>query len=409
LTHHLNIDHVISLGLDIVLRLSRAEAGMIALLDESGKLSVKQTLGYPATVSVTRLLYNGVIQRVQATQRPELIFDVYTDPDYHAVLATTQALITIPLISQDTVIGVVHLETPQAVIFTPEVFAFLQLITARIAAAAHNATLYETSRQQLEELQRLYAQVSTLEQMKTDMIRIAAHDLRNPLTSITLSVHVVRKLIMNHMTPMMREHLLDIDRALERMRKITSDILSLERINKAASGDFTELVDLRTLVQGVYEEHRTQARQKQQSYTLLLTPMLLMVRGDQFELHEAVANFITNALKYTPEGGVITVNLTHHAGQALLEVKDTGYGIPADQQARLFQPFYRARTEETEKIEGTGLGLHLVKNIIERHKGTIMFSSSAGKGSTFGFVLPISASVTSPAVSLPQVARSSRG
>jgi signal transduction histidine kinase len=99
-------------------------------------------------------------------------------------------------------------------------------------------------------------------------------------------------------------------------------------------------------------------------------------------------NLINNAIKYTPPAGRVDVHLRLDANNAIFEVKDNGYGVPEEQQARLFEPFYRVRTNETKKIEGTGLGLHLVKNIVDRHNGRMIFSSVYGEGSTFGFTLP---------------------
>jgi signal transduction histidine kinase len=106
------------------------------------------------------------------------------------------------------------------------------------------------------------------------------------------------------------------------------------------------------------------------------------------QLYEAMTNFISNAIKYTPREGRVQVSLTGGAERVVFEVTDTGFGIPDDMQARMFQPFYRAQTRETKEIEGTGLGLHLTKNIIERHGGEIIFRSVYGQGSTFGFWLP---------------------
>jgi signal transduction histidine kinase len=111
--------------------------------------------------------------------------------------------------------------------------------------------------------------------------------------------------------------------------------------------------------------------------------------GDAVLLYEAMTNLISNAIKYTPEGGTIRVAVTQEPQAVCFVVMDTGIGIPADRQRNLFQPFARARTQESEDTEGTGLGLHLVKRIVERHSGEIRFTSEYGKGSTFGFQIPI--------------------
>ena len=117
------------------------------------------------------------------------------------------------------------------------------------------------------------------------------------------------------------------------------------------------------------------------------------MRGDLAQLYEAISNLIGNAIKYTPERGLIDVCLRKKDGLIIFDVRDNGFGIPEEHHERLFQPFYRAHTQETTGIEGTGLGLHLVKKIVERHRGKMIFRSTYGQGSTFGFSLPAANSV----------------
>jgi two-component system, OmpR family, phosphate regulon sensor histidine kinase PhoR len=143
------------------------------------------------------------------------------------------------------------------------------------------------------------------------------------------------------------------------------------------------LVDLAAI------EHEFQAQEKSLAITLDITDKQLIVSGDDAQLHEAIVNLINNAIKYTPEGGKIQVKLQKQNNEALFEVVDNGYGIPVNMQEKLFQPFYRVISVETQHIEGTGLGLHLVKNIIERHGGEMHFQSDHGEGSTFGFVMSL--------------------
>lgn len=131
------------------------------------------------------------------------------------------------------------------------------------------------------------------------------------------------------------------------------------------------------------------AEQKAQYMDVMLPHEPCIVRGDSAQIYEAVSNFIGNAIKYTPEGGHIRVLLEALGDTVQLEITDNGFGIPEENQAKLFQPFYRAKTQETSNIEGTGLGLHLTKTIIEQQDGEIIFNSVYHQGSTFGFKMPL--------------------
>jgi signal transduction histidine kinase len=291
-----------------------------------------------------------------------------------------------PLISQDRLVGVLCLETQQPGRFTQQTFDFLKLVSSRIATAMDNASLYQVSQNQLTELQALYAKVSYLERLKTDMINLAAHDLRNPISSIINYSLVLRDDAASVLSDQNKSFLDVIDQAAQRILRITDDILSLERIEQTATS--TQAVDLCQLVQTVFAAFHDQAQYKSLDYELVIAPDVTpTVSGDPAQLREALANLVGNAIKYTAMGGRVTVRLSQVTFRARVEVEDTGYGIPADQQANIFKPFFRAVMEETRRIEGSGLGLHLVKNIVERHHGQMVFQSVYGKGSTFGFEL----------------------
>ena len=150
-------------------------------------------------------------------------------------------------------------------------------------------------------------------------------------------------------------------------------------------------LDLQGVVSRAIDEYQSQAAAKFQAMTTILVEAgVANIVGDEAQLYEAVTNLLSNAIKYTPNEGAITVELAvTPQNEVCYKVQDTGYGIPEDRQSRLFEPFYRSKTAETATIEGTGLGLHLVKNIIERHKGEMVFRSVYREGSTFGFKLPL--------------------
>jgi signal transduction histidine kinase len=293
----------------------------------------------------------------------------------------------IPMQSSERLVGLLALQTRRAERFTQEVFEFIGLMTGRIAVSVDNARLYELQRLQLEQMRALYEQVSALEQIKTDMIRIASHDLRNPIGVVRGYAELIINENFQISKERLRNYILAIDKSTGRMERITSDILSLQRFEENAIT--VEPVDLVMVARAAFHDQTDSAQNKQQSLLLDIPSVSTNVLGDLGQLHEAVANLISNAIKYTPTAGTIEVSLENDGDAAIFMVADNGYGIPDDMQARLFQPFYRAKTRETAQIEGTGLGLHLVKNIIERHKGRMIFRSRYNEGSVFGFQIPI--------------------
>ncbi len=382
LNQMLALDSVLLIALNAALLLSGAETGFIGLA-ERDHVRVARAVGDYKQPWVP--LDAGIIARVIRNQRPELVPDVSTDPDYYADIPTTRAEIAIPLIAHSKLVGVLNLETASDR-FTSQIFEFVQVLAARIATAIENARLYEALQARLDELSTLYTQVSNLEALKTDMIRVAAHDLRSPLAVVASYIELLAEDLDPVLEDQTRMYIDAMRQSVTRMTQMTTDILSLERLHEHREASLAR-VRLSSLLEHAINEHLGEMRQHRQEINLFIDPVT--VYGDSSELYEAIANLVVNAIKYTPDGGKIEAHLHTNGDEASLEIVDTGYGIPEEEQAQLFQPFHRIKTNETYTIEGTGLGLYLVKKIIERHGGTVHFHSEYGNGSTFGFCLPL--------------------
>lgn len=386
----LKVDDVAQVALDAFMELSHADAGFLALPNGEHMAIYKVAGDYPTTFVGDVLTYDvGIAGRILESHEPEIVLNLHRDPDYVPILSNTQAVMAYPLIAQDRLVGMVYLETSQPEQFNENTHSMVQLVVNRVAIALDNANLHHFVQDQLTELQHLYENVSRLEQLKSDMIRMASHDLKNPI-GIVRGYLGMLDLDRNGMSEMQAIAMEEIGKSVRRMEKIVSDILTLENIQMQAQTGSEQHINLNLLVRRAMAEFRGQATQKQQ---LLQAEDLpdpdVLVYGHEAQLYEALTNLIGNAIKYTPDEGFINVRLTRQGNQTILfEVEDNGYGIPRDRQDRLFEPFYRAKVEGTEEIEGTGLGLHLVRNIIERHKGQMVFESVFGEGSTFGFILP---------------------
>ncbi len=228
-----------------------------------------------------------------------------------------------------------------------------------------------------------------LSELKSQIIRMASHDLRNPLQLAGGFFQV----LLEDLGPL-KEEQADLARRvlhhLKSMEQLIDDLLELERIESLEEHRM-EPVDLGQLAQQAIGEYRWRAETKGLRLWCDIAPDLPPVLGDRRLLIQAISNLLDNAVKYTAEGGEISVRVWRERNEVLLTVKDTGVGIPPEDLPHIFKHFYRARQPGTEGIAGSGLGLSLVQGVIQEHRGRVWVESEGipGKGSLFGFALPL--------------------
>jgi signal transduction histidine kinase len=226
-----------------------------------------------------------------------------------------------------------------------------------------------------------------LDRLQRQMIELTSHQLKNPLQGAMLHLDELEDIGQDVLTPEMRHDLDIIGQQMDRMNKLIEGILSLERL-QSRSINRKEKLDFAQVVESAVNHLRELAQAKKITLELSLSPNLPPIQGNPEELAEAVSNLVDNAIKYTPESGTIQVDTSADDGRVLLKVCDTGLGIPAEAQGRVFDRFFRAGQSGTESISGSGMGLSLVKAIIESHKGRIWLESESGSGTTFYVSLP---------------------
>ena len=371
----------------LVATILNVPVALVSLVDVDRQFFKSQVgLSDPWKTTRQMPLSHSFCQHVIVHAQPLIIDDardhplVYDNPAVHELNVIAYAGIPIKT-SDGHVIGSFCVVDHVPRNWTPrEIEILITLTEAVMTEVELRAEIIERERIEQEKTQ-LLTRVTELEQLKSDMIRVAAHDLRAPLNIIMGYATLLSDATLNKVE---KEFLNEIDKASSHMERMIRDILSLERIEAYAAGH-SESVNLNEVVQSAFHERQPQAAQKAQDYQLTLTPEAIIVQGDPVHLEEAVGNLIGNAIKYTPQEGRVLVRLLD---DGRFEVEDTGCGIPENRQKDLFAPFYRVKTHETQDIEGTGLGLHLVKRIIERHGGAMLFQSQYRRGSIFGFYLP---------------------
>ncbi|NJL93899.1 MAG: GAF domain-containing protein [Anaerolineae bacterium] len=227
-----------------------------------------------------------------------------------------------------------------------------------------------------------------LTRLKTHILHMLTHDIKNPMNVIWGYVDLLR-IDSEKDAPVDPRFIDGIFRALNRMDSLIEEILNAERFMSVGLHTRYTRLNLRAVVLEAVEPFEGVVQQKQLALELGIDPNLGEAMGDMLQLREAMANLISNAVKYTPPGGQIAVRAETHQQRFYFSVEDTGMGIPNHLQHQLFKKFYRALRPETAGIEGTGLGLSLVKMAIEQHQGQVWFKSELNVGSTFGFWIPL--------------------
>lgn len=234
--------------------------------------------------------------------------------------------------------------------------------------------------------------VRRAEQSRNEAVQATAHDLRNPLNLIAGSMNLLAESL-SAPTADQTETLTMLRLGVERMNALIDQLLTLEQ---AQGGLSQSPIALSEVVQRAAAEFQPEAARKQIQLIYEGVLASAVVAGNEVWLHRALANLLSNALKYTPTGGRIRVSYREAEGRAIVEVADTGLGVPPQAQPYVFERFYRVKSAATRHITGSGLGLAIVKTIIEEHGGRVWVSSAEGQGSTFGFSIPLTQPTHSP-------------
>jgi PAS domain S-box-containing protein len=246
------------------------------------------------------------------------------------------------------------------------------------------------TRQNLE-LAAANAEMRRLDELKSTFVSVAAHELRTPLTSITGFVEVLLDEELGPLTGNQREYLGTVQRSAQRLLGLTNNLLDAARIDAGRIEVVLQPADLVALLETVAAECEPQLKAKAQRLTLHTRPDLPSVLCDRARAAQIIGNLLNNAVKYTPEGGLISARLALAEEQGFLQVSvmDNGVGIPAEDQPRLFDRFFRAKTALLTEANGAGLGLHITRSLVELHGGRIWFESVPHKGSTFHVTFPL--------------------
>lgn len=331
----------------------------------------------------------GIVGHVISSGRPYLNNEVHRDPRLYRpdLVGDRHAMACVPLIAQNQVIGALAIGRRTDIV--EEELRLLAAIGDIAANALQRAEVLESLEQRVVDRTRELAianeRLTELDRLKSKFVADVSHELRTPITSLSLYVDLLER-----GNPDKREiYITRLKQQVARLRTMIEEILDLARLEREQSATSLMPLDLNTIV-----EHTVATQQPvAEAAGLTLTgeisepAPLVMARPDQ--LSRAVANLVTNAIKYTRPGGTIVVASQIAAGRACISVTDTGIGIAPEDLPHLFERFYRGRQVAQLDIPGVGLGLSIVKEIIEAHGGTVEVETQLGAGTTFRLCLPL--------------------
>jgi signal transduction histidine kinase len=269
-------------------------------------------------------------------------------------------------------------------LITSRAVAFLMHKTAEVVVRRERAFSDEIANRN-RELERTARELADSIRLRDAMLAGVTHDLRTPVTVVKVQAQLLRRRADERMWSSIDQ----IDRAATRMARWIDELLEVATIEQAEDLHLKlQPVDLVKITRDAVEEHQVGARRHQ--LRLEAEPAEIVGKFDASRLERVIDNLVGNAIKYSPQGGCVSVSLEADDGWATVKVRDQGLGIPADDLAHVFEPFRRG-ANVVGRISGTGIGLASAQRIIERHRGTLSVESEPGKGSIFTVRLPLAA------------------
>jgi len=378
----LDVDRAMNITLEYAMRLSNAEAGLIGML-EGEQIRLMAYDGYEDVFTDPS---NGHLPVDMPTIKPALESGQPSqisliDEGQKGILPTAHTQVIIPIRREADVVGLLLLES---VSDSQENLAFLNRLSDNAAIAIYNA--------------QLYAEVQRANIAKSDFVSFVAHELKNPMTSIKGYTELLAAGSVGPINEMQTNFLNTIKSNVERMSVLVSDLNDNAKIEAGRLRLDYKSVRIPDIVDDVLRSTKRQLEDKKQTVELQISDQMPNVWADPVRVGQVLTNLVSNAHKYTSEGGAVILGAQETENQwdpegakrvVHLWVKDNGIGISIEDQAKIFQKFFRSDDSKAREAPGTGLGLNITKSLVEMQGGRIWFESEFRHGTTFHITVPV--------------------
>lgn len=233
------------------------------------------------------------------------------------------------------------------------------------------------------------AQLSAIDKIKSDFLSMVSHQLKSPLSSTLLQTSILLEEMVGGLNEKQRDLLQKIKSKIKGMTDLVNDILDVCMVEEGRHIKQIESLNLSEILQRSIELIQPQAQDKNIALQVTMEDHTPLISGNKSSMEAMFINLISNGIKFTHPGGQVSIGLKKDAQYIQVEVSDTGIGIEDKDILHIFDKFYRARSERTKYISGSGLGLSIVKGVVDAHHGSIHVESEVGKGTTFTVLLPV--------------------
>jgi two-component system, NtrC family, sensor kinase len=329
----------------------------------------------------------GALGRMALTHETVQIADIADEALYQSrvrdllIRLGYRSLLAVPLLREDHLFGALVVNCSRPGTFAPEVIELLQAFATQSTLAIQNARLFR-------ELQGKSCELEAASRHKSEFLANMSHELRTPLNAIIGFSEVLSERMFGEINEKQAEYLADIVESGRHLLALINDVLDLSKIEAGRMELEPASFDLATAIENTLILVRERAQRRNIKLNRIVDDRLGVVRADEPKVKQVLLNLLSNALKFTPQGGRIDVRAVLGDRAAQVSVKDTGVGISTEDQEAVFEEF-RQVGASSRKVEGTGLGLAISRKLIELHGGKLWVESALGKGATFTFTLPL--------------------